>query len=110
VDDSSLEAWIELVFDHRVSEPDWYWSDDAPEWAGVRPQIPLLVAECLSAAVNCLLGVPMKKDRRRKRLRYMGLDAGMRAARVRFMGSVICVGNIRNAGAVCWNCGKYARQ
>ena len=32
--DFSFEAWVAHVFDHEVTKPEWYFSDDADYWDG----------------------------------------------------------------------------
>ena len=30
----SFEAWLQFVFDHPVSDPEWFWSDESDSWVG----------------------------------------------------------------------------
>jgi hypothetical protein len=41
----SLSALIAHVFDHSVTDPEWYWSEDAPEWNDSAEHIATLIAE-----------------------------------------------------------------
>lgn len=31
-DDTGFEDWVKWVFDHPVSDPEWYWDENAEEW------------------------------------------------------------------------------
>lgn len=42
-----LQEWITYVFDNPFADPEWYWSEDAPEWQGPPEDIPALMAETL---------------------------------------------------------------
>ena len=42
---SSLDKWIEYVFDHPVTNPAWHWATDAPEWDGPPAQVATHIAE-----------------------------------------------------------------
>ena len=45
-DVESLQAWITHVFDHPVTDPEWYWSSEAPATAHEAPEeIPAHIAE-----------------------------------------------------------------
>ncbi|HMO63929.1 MAG TPA: hypothetical protein PKE47_01660 [Verrucomicrobiota bacterium] len=43
--DASFEEWIEFVFARLVTEPAWYWEDDADEWQGTPERTAELLAE-----------------------------------------------------------------
>jgi len=51
---SSLQEWIDHIFDHPISEPAWYWSEDAEQWTGLREQIPLFIAETFESSGELL--------------------------------------------------------
>jgi hypothetical protein len=52
----ALKAWIGHIFNHSISEPAWYWADDAEEWSGPREQIPVLIAETFESDGELLAG------------------------------------------------------
>jgi hypothetical protein len=44
IDDARLQLWIEHVFDHPASGPQWYFDADAPLWPGNGDDVPELMA------------------------------------------------------------------
>jgi hypothetical protein len=51
---TQLQEWITFIFDHPVASPEWYWSEDAPEWQGAREEVPALIAETFEDAGELL--------------------------------------------------------
>lgn len=52
--DSSVARWVDYVFDHPVSDPEWHWAPDAPEWRKPPCQIATHVAEMFEQAGRLL--------------------------------------------------------
>jgi hypothetical protein len=50
----SLPNWIAHVFDHPVTEPEWYWSHDAPEWHDGPEHIASLIADTFEQSAELL--------------------------------------------------------
>jgi hypothetical protein len=53
-DTADLHSWIDHVFDHAVSEPEWYWSAECQKWPGDRIQIPAFIAGTFERAGELL--------------------------------------------------------
>jgi hypothetical protein len=53
-DPRELQRWVNFLFDHPVTEPEWYWAENAPEWTGRRERIPELIAEIFENAGDVL--------------------------------------------------------
>jgi hypothetical protein len=53
-DAAALRRWIDHIFNHPVTEPMWFWSEDAPKWSRDRIRIPALIAETFERAGELL--------------------------------------------------------
>lgn len=42
--DVTFDEWLNFVFDHPVSDPAWYWADDADSWGGSPTETARLLA------------------------------------------------------------------
>jgi hypothetical protein len=42
---NQLQEWITYILDHPVADPEWYRSEDAPEWQGAPEDALTLIAE-----------------------------------------------------------------
>ena len=49
----SFDEWVKFVFDHPVSEPEWYW-EQAWKWEG-SPNLLVKYATALFSNAGCLL-------------------------------------------------------
>ncbi len=52
--EASFEDWIEFVFARRVTDPAWFWEDDADRWAGSPTATVELVAETFERCAEVL--------------------------------------------------------
>lgn len=55
---SELDRWIDYIFNHPVTGPEWYHAEDAPPWAGSPDQIPALISETFERAGELLAPFP----------------------------------------------------
>jgi hypothetical protein len=53
-DSHSLAKWIAHVFDHPVTDPQWHWSLDAPNWVDGNEHVATLIADTFERSGDLL--------------------------------------------------------